>query len=63
MLDSVYESYRFTGELEPIIDIAVFEQVRAYIYSFENELETAGVELRDRDELIESPDENKEDNV
>jgi hypothetical protein len=56
LLDSIYGSYGMYGELDQMIDLDVFDQVRAYVYGFEDELQEAGVELASKEELIESPE-------
>ena len=65
LLDSVYDSYYFSNEDRlNLMNIDVFEQVRAYVYAFESDLKDNNIELADREDLLESdskPDQQEDD--
>jgi len=54
-LNSIYNSVQVSGneDLE-MIDIDSFEQVRAFMYAFENMLNNNGIELTDKEDILES---------
>lgn len=62
MLDSIYGSYLVSENLQNVVDLQVFNQVRQYVHTFEHELKEAGVELEEV-EIIEPVEEVEEDNV